>query len=195
MSNLPELKSAFFSYLVANNRPHLDNFKQWRFHPGMLFNSSDKWWGDQGARPAPHEGLDLCSFEDLNSRVRNLDRHTRIPAAFAGEVVKIAPDFLGQSIYIKHAVFDERGRQLYSAYGHTAPLDSLKIGTRVAAGEIIGVISPGSGKKNAIAPHLHITFAWISGPIDRRDLSWDNLGNNPGITLIDPRSILVMNPH
>jgi hypothetical protein len=190
MSNSPDLKSPFFSYLVANNRPDLDNFKQWLFHPGMRFNSLEKWWGDNGARSAPHEGLDLCSFEDANGNIKTLNRHIKVPAAFAGKIVKINPDFLGKSIYISHAIFDERGRQLYSAYGHTAPRDTLDIGSQVAEGETIALISPGSGKKTAITPHLHITWAWIPVSIALHDLNWDNLGKNPDITLIDPLSVL-----
>jgi murein DD-endopeptidase MepM/ murein hydrolase activator NlpD len=190
MSNLPDLKRTWFSYLVANNRPYLDNFKRWIFQPGMLFNSLEKWWGDKGARPAPHEGLDLCSFEDVNGKKKTLDRHTKIPAAFAGEIVKIGPDFLGKSIYISHEIFDECARQLYSAYGHTVPRDSLQTGSRVAEGETIAVISDLSGKKLAIVPHVHITFAWIPVPMAVADLHWENLGKKPDIMLIDPLSVL-----
>ncbi len=152
MSNSPDLKSPFFNYLVANNRPHLDNFKEWIFLPGMLFSSLEKWWGDQGRRATPHEGLDLCSFAEVNGSTKNLDHHTKIPAAFAGEIVKIDPDFLGKSIYISHAIFDDRGRQLYSAYGHTTPLDSLKIGSNVAEGETIAVISDLPAKNSPSFP-------------------------------------------
>lgn len=190
MSTSPDIKSQFFRYLVARNRPHLDNIKQWLFHPGMRFNSWEKWWGNQGARSAPHEGLDLYSFEDSHGVIKTVDANLRIPAAFGGKIVKIDQDFLGKSIYISHEVFDDRGRQLYSAFGHTVPRDALQIGSIVTEGETIGVISAGSGQKTAIAPHLHITFAWIPVPLDIRDLNWDNLGNNPGITLIDPLSVL-----
>lgn len=192
MSNSPDLKSPFFRDLIVNNRPHLDKFKHWIFLPGMLFNSLDKWWGDQGRRATPHEGLDLCSFEEVNGSIKNLGPHTKIPAAFAGEIVKIAPDFLGKSIYIGHALFDGRGRQLYSAYGHTVPRDSLQIGSTVAEGETIAVISNLSGKKMSILPHVHITFAWVPVPVDNHDLNWDNLGRNPDMTLIDPLSVLEM---
>lgn len=189
MANLPA-RSLFLKHLVALNRPHLDNFKQWVFQPGMRFNSSEKWWGDLGRRPTPHEGLDLCSFEDLNGTIKTLGRHTRIPAAFAGEVVKIEPDFLGQSIYIRHEISDAGGRQLYSAYGHTLPVDSLAIGAQVAAGELIAVMSDFAGKKSAIQPHLHITFAWVAVPISLADLNWANLGKDSNITLLDPLAVL-----
>lgn len=156
----------------------------------MLFNSSEKWWGDQGARPVPHEGLDLCRFEGVNGNIRSLDQQTKIPAAFAGEIVKIAPDFLGKSIYVSHEIFDDYGRQLYSAYGHILPQDSLKKGSRVAEGQTIAVMSDLSGKKLAIQPHVHITFAWIPVPFAPHDLNWANLGKKSDITLIDPLSVL-----
>jgi murein DD-endopeptidase MepM/ murein hydrolase activator NlpD len=105
--------------------------------------------------------------------------------------VKIDQDFLGQSIYIRHEILSENGRQLYSAYGHTVPLDSLANGQEVVEGEIIGHISGGSGQKTAIAPHVHITFAWMPVPVDPDRLNWENLGNDPGITLIDPLAVLL----
>jgi hypothetical protein len=190
MSNAPNLKSTFFSFLVANNRPHLNNFKKWVFQPGMLFHSLEKWWGDRGARPAPHEGLDLCSFEEVNGGIKTLGQHTKIPVAFAGKIVKIDQDFLGKSIYVSHGIFDDRGRQFYSAYGHTIPPDSLQIGSQVAEGETIAIISEFPDKKLDILPHVHITFAWIPVPISDHDLNWGNLGKNLHVTLIDPLSVL-----
>ncbi|MFZ5448548.1 MAG: hypothetical protein ACOZFS_07950 [Thermodesulfobacteriota bacterium] len=180
-------------YLAANNRPHLDNVKQWHFLPGMLFNSMEKWWDEQGARAAPHEGLDLCNFEEMNGSIKSLGQNIKIPVAFAGEIVKIDRDFLGKSIFIIHEIFDDKGRQLMSAYGHTVPRDSLNVGSRVAEGETIAVISTVYGKKTPVVPHLHITFGWIPVPLVADDLNWDNLGKNPCITLIDPLNILERN--
>jgi hypothetical protein len=190
MSPTPNPKSPFGKYLVALNRPRLDKFQKWLFLPGMLFNSLEKWWGDHGTRPAPHEGLDLCRFEEVSGDTKILDRHTKIPAAFAGEIVKIDWDFLGQSIFIRHEIFDGRGRQLYSAYGHTRPEEALKVGSRVAAGEVIATISGFSNPKLAVLPHVHLTVAWMPGDIDLSGLNWDNIGKNPDITLIDPLAVL-----
>lgn len=190
MSKIPTLKSPFFRYLLANNRPHLDNLKKWVFQPGMLFNSMEKWWGDKGARLVPHEGLDLCSFEEASGRIKTLNRHIKIPAAYAGEIVKIEPDFLGQSIFIGHDHVDNRARRLFSAYGHTVPRDSLAIGSRVREGEIVGAVSGGFAKKNLMLPHLHITFAWIPVAIPVDNLNWDNLSKNTDISLIDPLPLL-----
>ena len=84
------------------NRPRLDGFKQWLFQPGMLFLARQQWWGRERPRPTLHEGLDLCWYEDMEGRRRALDQTTVIPAPFAGTVVKISRDFLGQSIFLAH---------------------------------------------------------------------------------------------
>jgi murein DD-endopeptidase MepM/ murein hydrolase activator NlpD len=184
------LKSRFFHDMVESNRPQMADLKEWHFQPGMRFQAPDKWWGNKGARYTRHEGLDLYSFITTDGTMHTVDQHTRIPAAFAGDIVKIEPDFLGQSIYISHEIFSAHGSQLISVYGHTVPRESLQAGQTVAAGEVIGRISGFLGKKTSLVPHLHITFAWVAAHIDRQQLDWKNLNNDSGITLIDPLSLL-----
>ena len=101
MSPSSEIHSQFMEFMLEHNRPRMDGFKGWVFQPGMLFQALGKWWGDQGPRAVPHEGLDLYSFEAAGGRVKTVDQQTQIPAAFAGQVVKIDRDFLGKSIYIQ----------------------------------------------------------------------------------------------
>jgi murein DD-endopeptidase MepM/ murein hydrolase activator NlpD len=190
MSPTPELQSTFMEYMVEHNRPRMDGFKRWVFQPGMLFKAPGKWWGDQGPRYTPHEGLDLYRFEDEGGLTKTLDHHTKIPAAFAGQVVKIDRDFLGRSIYMSHDIFTHGGRQLLSAFGHTVPRESLQAGDYVAAGEIIADISEGPGPKTTLAPHLHLTFAWMPVPLALERLDWKTLADDPGITLIDPLTVI-----
>jgi len=166
-------------------------FKSWLFQPGMLFNSQETWWGEKKPRATPHEGLDLCCFEDLSGQINKLDKNIKIPATFAGKIVKIGHDFLGKSIYVSHEIFSEDGRQLYTAYGHTEPLAAIKAGKAVAAGEIIAQIPEVMGNKTKIPPHLHITLAWIPVSLLPDRLNWQNLGADRTIKLIDPRSILL----
>jgi murein DD-endopeptidase MepM/ murein hydrolase activator NlpD len=177
-------------FMMEHNRPRMAGFKRWIFQPGMRFQALQKWWGDQGERTTPHEGLDLYTFEDADGRVKTVDQHIHIPAPFAGCIVKIDRDFLGKSIYMSHAIFAAGGRQLWSALGHTVPRDSLKTGQQVAAGEIIATIAGFPGKQTNLQPHVHLTFAWA--PVDCRvdQLTWENLGNDPGITLIDPLTVI-----
>jgi len=188
----PDLKSRFMSFLLENNRPQMDGFKNWVFHPGMLFNAWETWWGAEKQRAAPHEGIDLCSFEDTNGLIKKINHQTRIPATFAGAIVKIQQDFLGKSIYLSHEIFAADGSRLYTIYGHTAPLCYLAPGGRVAEGEILGVVSAGSGKKSTVPAHLHISFAWVPGSLAPNHLNWENLGLDRQITLINPRSVLAI---
>ena len=190
MSQAQAINSRFFDYLLASNRPYMAGFKKWLSQPGMLFNSLETWWGEKKPRATPHEGIDLCWFEDLTGQIKQLDKNIKIPATFAGQIVKIGHDFLGKSIYLSHEIFSADGRQLYTAYGHTRPWASIQVGKIVAEGEIIAAVSAGPGKSPKIPSHLHLTLAWIpvSLPTDR--LNWQNLGADRTIRLIDPRSIL-----
>lgn len=176
--------------MLEHNRPRMDGFQGWVFHPGMLFQALGKWWGDQGPRAVPHEGLDLYSYEAASGRVKNLDQQTKIPAAFSGQVVKIDRDFLGKSIYISHGIYADDGRQLLSAVGHTVPREGLKTGQQVAPGEIIATVAGFSGKKSSLPPHLHLTFAWVPADFRLEQLTWKNLGQDPRIRLIDPLSVI-----
>ncbi|MBU4449007.1 MAG: M23 family metallopeptidase, partial [Proteobacteria bacterium] len=135
-------------------------------------------------------GLDLYTFEDVDGRVKTVDQQTQIPAAFAGQVVKIDRDFLGKSIYISHAIYTDEGRQLLSAVGHTIPRDGLQTGQQVAAGEIIAAVAGFPGKKTNLPPHVHLTFAWVPKDVRLDQLTWNNLGHDPGIRLIDPLAVI-----
>ncbi|MCJ7819339.1 MAG: M23 family metallopeptidase [Syntrophales bacterium] len=190
MSPSSEIHSQFMEFMLEHNRPRMDGFQGWVFHPGMLFQALGKWWGDQGPRAVPHEGLDLYSFEAAGGGVKTVDHRTQIPAAFAGRVVKIHRDFLGKSIYISHAIYTAGGRQLLSAVGHTIPRDGLKIGQQVAAGEIIAVVAGFPGKKTNLPPHVHLTFAWVPEDFRVDQLTWNNLGHDAGIRLIDPLTVI-----
>jgi murein DD-endopeptidase MepM/ murein hydrolase activator NlpD len=183
-------QSKFFDYLLASNGPALAGFKSWLFQPGMLFNSLETWWGERQPRSTPHEGLDLCWFADGAGQRRRVAQDLRIPATFAGKIVKLDRDFLGISIYLSHEILAADGRQLYTAYGHTQPLASLQVGQRVAEGEIIATIAASSGKKARVLPHLHLTLAWMPRALATVRLAWQNLGHDPAITLIDPLAIL-----
>ena len=68
----------------------------------MLFNSTDKWWGDQGKRDKPHEGLDLCLYKDREDKILRLGENAKVPVIYDGIVVGIVDDFLGKSVIIEH---------------------------------------------------------------------------------------------
>jgi len=183
------VRGRFFEYLLAVNRQQLDGFKHWLFHPGMLFQSHQQWWGAKKPRPAPHEGLDLCWFADLGGNRRHLDGAVSVPATFPGLIVKIHRDFLGQSIYVGHDLWDPAGRRLHTVYGHTRPRADLGTGQEVGAGDIIAAISPSPRRLTQVPAHLHLTLAWIPGSLNPAGLTWDNLGVEPTISLLNPLTV------
>ncbi|MCX5893891.1 MAG: peptidoglycan DD-metalloendopeptidase family protein [Deltaproteobacteria bacterium] len=184
-------KSRFFDYLRGCNGVALAGFKSWLFQPGMAFKAAETWWGEKQPRSSPHEGIDLCCFEATGGLIHRVDQQLQVPAAFAGEILKIDRDFLGKSIFLAHEIRAADGRRLCTAYGHTRPLAALKVGARVAAGEIIAAIAAAPGKKTGVPPHLHLTLAWIPASIAPERLAWQNLGRDPAITLIDPLAVLL----
>jgi hypothetical protein len=182
-------KSRFLEYLLANNQPHLAGFRKWVFVPGMLFNATEQWWGDKKPRAVPHEGLDLCCFADTDGDIRQLSGGLKIPAAFAGTIQKIDHDFLGKSIFVSHEIFDGKQGQLYTIYGHTEPVAGQLYGS-VAAGEIIGMIADRPGRNSTLLPHLHITVAWVPVGYPLEELTWQYIGTDERIKLLDPLLIL-----
>jgi hypothetical protein len=182
-------KSRFQEYLLANNQPYLAGFRKWVFLPGMLFHATEQWWGDQKPRSTPHEGLDLCCFEDADGDIRQLPGGIGIPATFAGSIQKIDDDFLGKSIFVSHEIFDGKVGQLYTIYGHTEPVAG-QAWRSVAAGEIIGGIADRPGRSSTLLPHLHITVAWIPVGYPLEQLTWEHIGTDRRITLLDPLLVL-----
>jgi hypothetical protein len=182
-------KSRFLEYLLAHNQPSLTGFRKWVFLPGMLFHATEQWWGDKKPRSAPHEGLDLCCFTDVNGDIRQLPGRTRIPVAFAGSIGKIDDDFLGKSIFVSHEIFDEEKGQLYTIYGHTEPVAGRASGS-VTEGEIIGEIADRPERNSKVLPHLHITVAWVPVGFPLEQLTWQHIGTDRRITLVDPLLIL-----
>jgi hypothetical protein len=181
------LKSDFCKYIVKSNKDFMQGFKKWIFHKGMLFDSSEKWWGDKGKRPAGHEGIDLCQFEKNYGKIEQLNKNIKVPASFSGRIIKIEKDFLGKSVFIKHNNINSKGQNLYTLYGHIEPLASLKTGIKIEKSQIIGAVSDLSSK---ILPHIHISFAWISESLNPEELTWNNLRKNELINLIDPFLII-----
>ena len=76
--------------------------------------------------------------------------------------------------------------------GHTTPRDGLKTGQQVAAGEIIAAGGGGlPGKRSSLPPHLHLTFARVREDFRLDQLTWENLGYDSAITLIDPLAVIL----
>jgi len=181
-------KSHFTGSLIRNNIADAQDFREWIFCPGMLFNAIDKWWGDRGTRSRPHEGLDLCLYRNQQGRVLRLAKGTLVPAMYDGVVVKIIDDFLGRSVIIDHSFPDARA--FCSIYGHTRPVRGLKAGSRVREGDIIAAIADAGRPKTGLLPHLHITIGLISDNVSYDRMDWETIGRPDMLTLLDPLVVI-----
>ncbi|MFO7970928.1 MAG: M23 family metallopeptidase [Desulfobacterales bacterium] len=182
--------SRFTEFLIRKNALDQGGFNGWVFCPGMLFNSTDKWWGDQGKRDKPHEGLDLCLYKDREDTILRLGEKAKVPAIYDGTVVGIVDDFLGKSVIIEHLISDCDNNRLCSIYGHTLPADTLYVGKIVKQGDVIATLADSSMSKTGIIPHLHISLGWISNEISYDRLDWENIGDPDMLTLLDPLRVI-----
>jgi len=180
----------FTEFLIRKNALDPGGFKGWVFCPGMLFNSTDKWWGDRGKRDKPHEGLDLCLYKDREDTILRLDETAKVPVIYDGMVVGIVDDFLGKSVIIEHLFPGCHNNRLCTIYGHTIPEDNLSVGKIVKEGEVIATLADSSTSKTNIFPHLHISLGWTSKEISYDTLNWENIGAPNTVTLLDPLQVI-----
>lgn len=154
------------------------------FHPGMLFGSRERWWGNPAPRPTPHEGLDVWLWEDDAGLVSHLPVTFRVPALLPGVVARLIPDFLGLTVCLRHELGQDEAC-LYSLLGHLRPPDVLEEGSRVAAGDIVGTLAAPS-RPTRVPPHLHLTLACLPPAREAELLDWKVLGRHPAVHLVDP---------
>ena len=187
----PSIRNTRFTeLLIQKNALDRGGFKEWVFCPGMLFNSTDKWWGDQGRRDKPHEGLDVCLYKDQKDTILRLGEKTKVPVIFDGTVVGIIDDFLGKSVIIEHLFSDVENKRLCTIYGHTIPKDHLNVGNIVKKGDVIATLNDTKRSKTNIFPHLHISLGWASKAISYDRLDWETIGATNTVTLLDPLQII-----
>src|SRR4030042_5811741 len=165
-------------------------FKEWIFHPAMLFGSRYKWWGSQERRERMHEGLDLCLYRTEEGNIHYGEENTKIPVLFNGHVVKINDDFLGESVFISHGIYDLNGSQLYTIYGHVKHGDHIHPGEKLNEGDSIGVIADKIKSGGVIPQHLHISVAWITNTVHPQELGWQMMDDPTMVTLIDPLYVI-----
>jgi hypothetical protein len=172
----------FTERLIRENGLDERDLIQWAFAPGMAFGSTVKWWGDEGQRERPHEGVDLCLHRDRQGDLRRLREGARLPAMYGGTVVRLCDDFLGRSVMIERDLPGQA--KLYVMYGHTVPRPNLQVGQSVLEGEVVAYLAPLPAHKTGILPHLHVSLGWASGPVAYDGLDWERIPDL--VTLLDP---------
>ena len=179
----PPRTSCFIANLIALNQWHDYEFRTWLLKRGMGFNDPSKWWGDQGARPTRHEGLDLTCFRDNAGNEQQLTAGTIVPPLYEGKVINIIDDFLGRTVIIEHRLSNQTGQILHGFYAHLTPTAKLKTGAFIDDTAELGMIAEG----NRICPaHLHISMVWISRDFPVDCLSWPGFTEQEGFHPCDP---------
>lgn len=177
----------FGKAFARQNRLFEQQFLEWAFYPGMLFNSREKWWGDKGQRQRPHEGLDIGFFLDLLRKPVPISNHAIVPVMFQGEVLAFGEDdFFGYTLYVKHPAMQDRGKVLCTIYGHVTPHPDLYPGKIVETGETLASISDFGKPKSGITAHLHLSVAWIVQSSTKETLTWKMINDPREVQLIDP---------
>ncbi len=174
--------TTFACKLIEVNGLDTAGFRRWLFFPGMLFLSGKSWWGDGRPRPYSHEGIDLCLFENIDSRRLRLDPRVLIPAADNCRVVSVIDDFIGKTII---CIPNDASAPIV-LYAHVLPADGIAPGDAVRKGELIARIAPAGPEKPPLPPHLHVTLLQAGFLSDPDRLNWHRLNRLDRAAFIDP---------
>ena len=180
----------FTEMLIKENDLDQSGFERWIFCQGMQFNSQDKWWGDHGRRDYPHEGIDLCFYQDRSMRIRRIDNKTRIPVMHDGVVKAIFKDYLGKAVIIEHEYTGSNTGRFISFYAHTNPHYEIEVGVIVKEGDIIATLGDTSNSKSHIIPHLHFSIGFPSKSFSYDEFGWDTIRKPEMIILLDPLTVI-----
>ena len=183
---MTSVKTSLTEMLLQANNIDPRGFQRWVFCPGMVYGSTDKWWGDFGQRDFPHEGIDLCLYEDRAGRLQRLDAQTRIPVMGDGVVRAVFRDYLGQAIIVEHASSANGNRKYLSVYAHTRPKEGLQPGVAVREGEVIATIADTRHAKARILPHLHLSLGHPSPTLVYALFVWNMMRDPERVALQDP---------
>ncbi|MBU0990915.1 MAG: M23 family metallopeptidase [Proteobacteria bacterium] len=181
-------KSMFSKWLIDMNNLKADSFHQWIFYPGMLFGSMDTWWGKTGNRSGPHEGLDICYYEDLKGKMHRIGPTTKIAAMYHGIVYNISDDdFIGQSIYVIHPQFKNcSGDTLCTVYAHARAYEGILEGTAIHVSDIIAEVADFRKAGSSMTDHLHLSMAYLPAQISKTNMNWKTMANPDMVTLLNP---------
>ena len=160
------------------------------FMKGMHFSDTDQWWNKKKRSPY-HEGLDIATFLDYSATRQFYPAKSLIPALLPGIPVHQHRDFLGHTLYVRHEQVNKQSKILHSLYAHIDIAEDL--GETISLETVIGSLSNVASPKT-IAPHLHLSIAWIDENLKLENASWENISNKTEIQLVDPINFITVNP-
>jgi murein DD-endopeptidase MepM/ murein hydrolase activator NlpD len=183
-------KTHFTRMVINANGLDPDDFTGWIFHPGMLFGSPDKWWGDRGQRDFPHEGIDVCLYGNRRGQTLALDAQSRIPVMHSGCVKAMFTDYLGQALIVEHTLEKGKYYKFLTVYAHTKPLSGIQIGQDLKAGDIIATIADTHRSKANIRPHLHLSIGIPAPELSYEAFVWNIMRNPDLVRLLNPLTLI-----
>jgi len=185
------IKSGFTDYFIRENElDAFEDFREWLLCPEMLFDASEKWWGDFGFRDVRHPGLDLCCYRTSKDKTSYMNGHTKIPAMYDGVLVGMIDDFLGKSLILKHSIPGIEVEDFLTVYGHTHPGQGIQIGKEYKEGETIARVAGMDNSRSRVRPHLHISIGLLAKPVSYARLDWENMSDPDTMILIDPLQVI-----
>eukprot|EP00439_Symbiodinium_sp_Y106_P069419 s806_g11.t3 len=132
---------------------------------GAEFGSLNCWWGKRRPRPAPHEGVDFCDFQDFSGTKRQIKPGCPVPAVAEGQVVAVFEDFMAQTIIMTHQEHLD-GRQLATLLAHVLPAPGLAPGHLCSPDMEVAAVA---ASRTTAPPHVHLSvlaappgFPWAS---------------------------------
>jgi len=185
----PAIATCFNDLIIRKNALSRKGFSRWAFYRGMLFASTEKWWGDFGRRNSPHEGVDLCYYMDRQKNVRLLSKNTKIPVMLDGTVIQLIDDYLGKSIVMEHGAVKSQHAKFITIYGHTNPEGNIHIGKCAAAGDFIATLADTRMSPSGLPCHLHISAGWMPDHVSFDSMNWKNIPET--VSLIDPLDFIL----
>ena len=181
-------KTNFIENFIRANGLCINDFEEWLLCSGMLFKAPNRWWGTQGKREKPHEGLDLGFYKNQKEEIIGFDSRIRIPTIYDGVVVGMFNDFLGKSLFVEHKISSTVRGKLYTIFGHVNPESEIYLGKSLNAGEIIARIA--NTKTSGVSPHLHISIGWATKEITEEFFDWKVISSSEKLKLMDPLEII-----
>ena len=178
--------STFIHQLIGKNALEAIGVKRFIFYPGMLFGALEKWWGRPGLRHSRHEGIDVCFFQTASGKYCRMDEFIQIPMAAESRVVHMMDDFLGRTVVASQGKQGGEDRELLTIYAHIQPDVNLRVGDRVASGEIFANIAAVDSPKISLLPHLHLSMAWSDQLPGYSRWTWKKLNQCGSKCFVDP---------
>ncbi len=182
--------TSYLAYLASAN--NLGDDIQWLFYPGMLAESTSKWWADFGDRHASHEGIDLCFYRKRGGTIRHLETGAAVPAWSNGTVLHICKDFLGHTLVVEPDKKIAGPTRILEVFSHLDPHKSMAPGTRVKAGQNIARtsdIQPKSrtqARRPVLLPHLHLSCIEVPADTPVTSLNWSLFCLRKKVNVLNP---------